>query len=158
MCKGSLLKVERPSPITPRTASFQVLHLVNMCESTLLKVERLSPITLMYNKSSSATSCWHVQGLSPQSRKIESDYPDHNEFSSAKSHWHVQGLPPQSRMTESDCPHAQRVLKYYTSLTCAEDLLKVERSSPITLGTTSLQVLYLVGMLLGVVFLTTGVN
>ena len=38
-----------------------------------------------------ATSCWHVQGLSPQGLKTEFDYPAHSESSSATSPWHVQG-------------------------------------------------------------------
>ena len=55
------------------------------------------------------------------------------------SRWHMQRLSPQSLKTESNCHRAQRVIKRYTLLTCAralyvqESLLKVKRPSTIAI-------------------------
>ena len=164
-------RVRSPS----RTTTLQVLHFVDMCEGSLLKVKRPNPITLTYNESSSATSCWHVQGISPQSLETESDYtshskssratsrwhmqelspqaletesnyPTHNEFSSAIPHWQVRRLFPQSRKIESNHSHVQWVFKYYVSLACTRALSsKFKDRVRMPSRTMSLQVLDLAG-------------
>jgi len=59
--------------LSPCTTSIQASYLADMCGGSLLKVERPSPITPMYNESSSVMSRWHIRRLSPQSLKTESN-------------------------------------------------------------------------------------
>jgi len=129
-----------------------------------------APGTTKVEVLSSTTPRWHVRGFSPQSQKIESDYPVHSESLSATSSWYVQGFSPQSRMTKSSSttprwhvqglfsklkdrvqlPRTQRVFKCYISLACVRALfsnLKDRARSPSR--TRSLQGLCLAGICRG---------
>jgi len=57
-----------------RTTSLQALYHVDMCKGFLLKVERPSPITLTYNESSSVRSCWRMQKFSLQALKKKEEH------------------------------------------------------------------------------------
>ena len=64
-------RVQSPS----RTAILQMLHHVGTNEGSLLGVQKPSSMAPMHSEPLSATSRWHMQGLSPQGLKTEVDYP-----------------------------------------------------------------------------------
>jgi len=88
-----------------------------------------------------------VQGLSPQGLETKFNYPTHSESSSATSRWHVQELSTQSRKTEFDCSYAQRVFKCHISLAYAEAFSSKSKDRvQLPPHTVSLQALYFIDM------------
>jgi len=149
--------------LPPCTASLQVSYLVDMCGGSLLKDERPSPITPKYNESSSVMSRWHMQRLSPQNLKTKSDchraqrvFKHHTSLTCvgvlfSKSKDRVRSTPrtmnhqvsclagihgalsSKSKDRVRSPPRTASLQALYLVDMCGGSLFKVERPSPITL-------------------------